>query len=283
LLQILLYFKGIYILFCQGFEFIGAQFGVAGPIVFAVLLILIVRLGTAGVTASDRMLVAFVLPPLATITVFAFLGKSNANWAATAFISTFVVVAAILVRAESRKLLAASIAIGVAVQSILLVTDTMADRLTYPDPIEDDVYRRTMGGAALGQQVGEIAARLDVDAVVAENRADIAALAYYLRDTDIAVYAWPPRRTKPGNHFELTRPLTPDAASSVLAVSRCPDESRFQPAFSIVDPSERFAVRHGPKRATAYFAVHLAAVGDAALVQPDRCRANPPGRQPPTG
>lgn len=255
----------------EGLEFLAAQFAVAGPIVFAVLLVLIARLRSTDLTPSDRMLIAFSLPPLLTITVSAFLGNSNANWAVTAYISAFVVTAAVLVRAGRYGLLVASLVIGFAAQSALLVSDTMADRLAYPDPIDDDVYRRTMGGENLGRQVAEIAARSGADAVVAESRADIATLIYYLRDTDVGVYSWPPRNS-PRNHFELTRPLTAESAGSLLVVTRCHDESRFATGFTAIEPPVRFAVAHGPKRSTTYHAFRLAAAQSGSLVKPGGCR-----------
>jgi 4-amino-4-deoxy-L-arabinose transferase-like glycosyltransferase len=63
-------------------EFIGAQFGVFGPILFGALLAITGRACRARLPAADPLVVAFALPVLVVVTAQALLSRAHANWAA---------------------------------------------------------------------------------------------------------------------------------------------------------------------------------------------------------
>jgi len=56
--------------------------------------------------------------------------KVNANWAAASFVPGAILATAILVRRKEWKWLAASVAIGVWVQGVLLTGDAIATKVT---------------------------------------------------------------------------------------------------------------------------------------------------------
>src|SRR5215813_2217501 len=143
----------------KGLEFIAAQFIVFGPVVFAVLLFAIARIGSTALSRADRLMLAFALPPLLLVTATGFVTRALANWAAPAFISAAVVVVAILVRRGAWKWLALSLAIGVAAQVALIVGDAFATRLNLPGLANGDIYHRTLGWRALGERAGALARR----------------------------------------------------------------------------------------------------------------------------
>src|SRR5215813_6227284 len=60
----------------KGFEFVAAQFAVFGPVVFAVLLYAIGRIGALG--RADRLMLAFALPPLVLVTATGFVTRALA-------------------------------------------------------------------------------------------------------------------------------------------------------------------------------------------------------------
>ncbi len=82
----------------RGLEFVASQFAVFGPVTFSVLLIVCVRMFKPDIGRADRLMLCFALPTLALVTVTAFVTRANANWAAAAFISANILVAAVLVR-----------------------------------------------------------------------------------------------------------------------------------------------------------------------------------------
>jgi len=74
------------------FEFIGAQFGVFGPILFALLIIVLVHWRGWRHDRRKLLLVCFTLPTLALMIGQAFLSRANANWAAPVYVAGSVLV-----------------------------------------------------------------------------------------------------------------------------------------------------------------------------------------------
>ncbi len=240
----------------NGLGFLAAQFAVGGPVVFATFLVLAARSGSPSITADDRTMLAFSLPLLAVVTGLAFVAKANGNWAAPAFVSAFVVVPAVLLRLRRTGLVVFGVALGLFCQAALLVADPFADRLTLPLPAPRDIYAPTLGWRALGAETAAAAARTGARTIVATARRDAASLIYYARDSGIPVYAWPsPRARDPRDHFELTRPLPPDAAEPILAVSTC-SARRFSALFGAVTDAGSLAVPTGPTSSRTY-CLHL--------------------------
>jgi 4-amino-4-deoxy-L-arabinose transferase-like glycosyltransferase len=240
----------------KGLEFIAAQFIVFGPIVFAVLLFAIARIGSTTLSRADRLMLAFALPPLLLVTATGFVTRALANWAAPAFISAAVIVVAILVRRGAWKWLALSLAIGVAAQAALLTGDAVATRLNLPGLANGDLYHRTLGWRALGERAGALARRVGARTIVGEARDDVASLAYYWRDQPEQVLSW--RRTaEPDHQFDLTRALSEAAPLPILFVSRCASTARLAAQFASVEPLGSFEAPTGPTTARTYFAFKL--------------------------
>jgi len=240
----------------KGLEFIAAQFIVFGPVVFAVLLGSIARIGSAALSRADRMMLAFALPPLVLVTATGFVTRALANWAAPAFISAAVVVVAILVRRRAWKWLALSLAIGIVAQAALLTGDTLATRLKLPGLANGDLYHRTLGWRALGERTGTLARRIGARTIVGDARDDVASLAYYWRDQPEQVLSWP-RTAEPDHQFDLTRALSEAAPLPILFVSRCSSTARLAAQFTSVEPLDSFQAPTGPTTARTYFAFKL--------------------------
>jgi 4-amino-4-deoxy-L-arabinose transferase-like glycosyltransferase len=240
----------------NGFEFLAAQFGVFGPIVFAVLLLAIARIGSRDTPRADRLMLAFALPPLVLVAATGFVTKANANWAAPAFVSATVVAVAILIRRGAWRWLAASLAIGIVLQALFLIGDAMATRITIPGVANGDLYRRTLGWRVLGERTGEIARRIGARTIVAESRDIEASLMYYLRDRPEQVLAWP-HGAIPDHQFDITRALTDAAPLPILFISHCTLTGRLKAQFYVVEPLGDFSVPTGPTSTRSYFAIKL--------------------------
>jgi 4-amino-4-deoxy-L-arabinose transferase-like glycosyltransferase len=238
----------------KGLEFIAAQFIVFGPIVFAVLLLAIARIGSDTLSRADRLMLAFALPPLLLVTATGFVTRALANWAAPAFISAAVVVVAILVRRGAWKWLALSLAIGVAVQIVLLTGDAVATRIKLP--VFGDIYHRTLGWRSLGEHTGALARRVGARTIVGDARDDVASLAYYWRDQPEQVLSWP-RTVEPDHQFDLTRALSEAAPLPILFVSRCASTARLSAQFTSVEALDSFEAPTGPTTARTYFVFKL--------------------------
>jgi 4-amino-4-deoxy-L-arabinose transferase-like glycosyltransferase len=238
-------------------EFLAAQFAVIGPVVFAVLILALARIRSPALETPDRLMLAFAIPPLALITVTALLTKAYANWAATAAISATVLAAALLTRREAWAWLRVSIAIGAIAQGVLLAGDALATRvsLSFLPEAQRDLYRRTLGWRAFAEQSGELARKIGAASIAGDERNQLGALYYYLRDEPVGILAWP---SDDNVSFDLTRPLTEAAAEPILYVTICPAPARHLALYARVEPLGSFTAASGPSSSRTYFAFKLA-------------------------
>ena len=233
-----------------------------GPVTFSVLLIVCVRMFKPDIGRADRLMLCFAIPTLALVMVTAFVTRANANWAAAAFISANVLVAAVLVRHAAWRWIAVSIVIGVVAQAGMLIGDANARRISLPWLAKPDVYARTMGWRSLGEEVDKLARATGARTIAAQQRDVMASLLYYQRDTGRAVLSWPASAVA-NHHFDLTRRLTASAPDPVLLVSSCGSIERFAKHYRNVEPLGRLEARTGPTSSRSYFAFKLSgASGD---------------------
>ncbi len=241
----------------RGLEFLGAQFGVFGPVVFALMLLATVRTGSADLLEQDRIMVAFFVTPIALVTVFAIMVHAYANWAATSFISGVVLAAALISRQKARAWLWGSIALGLAMQATLIYTDVVAEHLSLPHLTFSNPYYRTLGWRAYGESVGMLARKLGARAIVNDSRSELAALLYYWRDQPEKVLSW---RTADIPQFDLAQPLTQDTPEPILFVTACAEIERLRPFYGRIEALGRFTVPVGDNGARGYVAFKLAGV-----------------------
>jgi 4-amino-4-deoxy-L-arabinose transferase-like glycosyltransferase len=233
--------------------FFVSQFAVAGPVAFFVLLALIFRFGGRDVSRDDRLMLLFAIPPLLIVLVNAAAsGHSNANWAATGFISAFIVTAAYMVRGGWHRLLWAGAIVGVVAQAALLIVDPLADRITLPG-FGGDIFARVLGWRALGEKVGALADETKASSVAVDGRGDAATLIYYRRGDQRPIYVWASRE-RAANHFEMTRPLAATAPEPVLLISTCDAGERLRQFYGSVSDLGPFAVATGPTTSRKYSA-----------------------------
>ena len=251
-------------------EFLGAQFGVAGPITFGALLVFFAYFGSRNLNGDDRAMLAFAVPPLLVITVnAAYSGAANANWAAPALISAFIVTTAILARAGFWRTLTVGLAIGVVAQVALLVGDTIADEITIPPLGETaDLYQRVEGWETLGKKTMALAKAHGAVSVAVDRRWEAAALTYYLRD-DLPVYIWAGPAT---SYYAMQHPLTASVGEPVLFITTCAGAARFRPAFDQVSDIGMLSIETGPTSSRAYHAFLLSGA-HGPLPLPGPCQA----------
>jgi 4-amino-4-deoxy-L-arabinose transferase-like glycosyltransferase len=239
--------------------FIASQFAVAGPLVFALFLFILIRRLRSLSHPPDRLMLAFAIPPLALVAALSVVRGANANWAAVSVLSMTVLAVAWWIRHEWRHWLRGTITLGLIVQALLLASDAFAYRITFPLlGRKADVYERTLGWRALGEKVSALAVATGARTVASEGRTEVAELVYYLRDAPVAVVSWPVRRN-PDHHFDLTRPLDDSAAEPVLFISPCGMASRLHKFYDSATPLGTIAVATGPTSVRNFEAFRLAA------------------------
>ena len=239
-------------------EFIGSQFAVAGPLIFAAFLMVVVQALRGKVSRQDKLMLAFALPPLLLVLALSFFRGANANWAAPGALSMTILVVAWWLRMGHRVWIVAALSVGVLVQAVLLVADAYADRISIAALGRNrDIYERTLGWRALADNTARLAREANAPTVAAEGRSELAALTYYLRNEPLTVVSWP-RSTEARSQFDITQALDNTAKEPVLLISACPSVPRLQRFYAHVTAQPRLTIQPGPNSTRKYAVFTLA-------------------------
>jgi 4-amino-4-deoxy-L-arabinose transferase-like glycosyltransferase len=199
-------------------EFVGAQFGVFGPILFALLLWVLSRRDTWA-DPRARLLALFVVPLGAIMVTQSFLSRANANWAAPVYAAgTILVVAWALTHART-VLIRASVALHIAAAVLLFAGPPALAAAGIELPRRADPWMRQRGWDALGLAVARAAAEHRDARFLFEQRRDMASLIYYIRPHPLDALMWNPDGIA-RNEFELTAALEPGERGPFLFVTR---------------------------------------------------------------
>jgi hypothetical protein len=236
-------------------EFLGSQFGVFGPVVFATMIVALFRLRTDRLTEPDRVMIAFYVTPLAFVTLITTVVRAYANWGSVAAISGLILTTALLLRERRTGWLLASIALGLVMQATLLAGDALALRIPASFAGVSNPYRRTLGWQAYAARVGDLAREVNPSAIANDNRGDIAVLRYYLRDRPLPILSW---GTSDNPYFDSAHPLTDEAPEPVLFVTSCADTNRLAPFYAEIKPLGHFVATFGTSGTHAFRAFLLA-------------------------
>lgn len=187
-------------------EFIAAQFGVIGPILFAVYLIALYRLWREGTSGAERFLIAFSLPVFLLIAVQALISKAYANWAATAIPAATILVTHLLLTRAPIFWHRLSLTIHGVLFAVIAIAVGFAMPGQLPLAAEKNPFNRFWG---VRERAAAIEAALpagDFTHILASGRRSSATLIYYLRDTAVPVRVWR-GGGRPSDHFEMTRAI----------------------------------------------------------------------------
>ncbi|MEZ5774960.1 MAG: glycosyltransferase family 39 protein [Hyphomicrobiaceae bacterium] len=231
-------------------EFIGAQFGVFGPILFAALLVLswrLVRHDGQG-RGDERTLLAFSLPVLVVIAIQAFVSRAHANWAAVAYVSATVLVTAEMFRGADRRWFATSFAINAALALLIGVLVLTAGRGMLPAGAEP--FSRMLGWRETADETRRRVDNADYDrdpfgTILVDDRGTLAELLYYYADSPLTIAAWREGEVAK-DHYELTRPFTSALREPVLLVSPTAEITGIAERFDRVDQLGSALVGTGP-------------------------------------
>jgi 4-amino-4-deoxy-L-arabinose transferase-like glycosyltransferase len=219
-------------------EFITAQFGVFGPVFFAILLV------TAYVTirqwakapAIDRLLILFVLPPILVVSAQAFISRAHANWAAAAYAAGTLLILAFLLRGPSwrRHALHGSVAFHVTMGLV------MGALVTSPSLVEtvglSNATKRIRAWPETASLITEAGLANNYSAIVFDDRNVFHQMQRYATGLDRPLRMWI-RFSGPSNHAEQVWPLEEGHEDWVLIISHRPMEvGRMREDFEEFEP-----------------------------------------------
>lgn len=209
-------------------EFVAAQFGVFGPLLFAALIGLLVRPRWLIADRRRWFLAAFALPHLLMILAIALASRAHANWVATIYVSGTLLVSGWAFAGDGRRwaqiLVVASLGLHTLVAGVAYGYHDLARLAGIALTRKTDPFRRLMGGPEIGRAVAQTLRTLPPDTVVmTDERMLYASLAFYVRPHPPMV-VWNPDG-KIDNHFELTTSILDHPNAPVLFISRNPASS----------------------------------------------------------
>jgi hypothetical protein len=231
--------------------FLGAQFGVYGPVAFAAFLLVLAAPSRFQLQRADWIMIAFALTPLALVSVAALFTSAEANWAAPAGLSIIIVTTALLIRQRRWRWLRTSLALGIGLQIVLATGDAFADRISLSFLPKPDVYHRTMGWKALSSLVRQRASATGSRSIAADQTDVVASLRYYLDGDSWAIFS-EPDAAKAATQSDRDRPLTTEAAEPILYVSGGCAPERLAQYYSSVETLGPIDAPTGPHSSRRY-------------------------------
>jgi 4-amino-4-deoxy-L-arabinose transferase-like glycosyltransferase len=196
-------------------RFLLSQFLVYGPVLFF-MLIWIVAVAIRG--RMDRrvvMLLSFSLPVIVLITVQSFISRTHSTWTASAAPAASILITAWLLERARKLLFVTTLAINALATAAMLVGPTLP---TSVFPTGFDTFARTRGWEDVAAAVRLQLTNDNYGALAVDSRELAAELLYYLRDSNVPLFAIA-SRDEPANTFEMTRPYRSGAPEPVLFVS----------------------------------------------------------------
>lgn len=201
----------------KALEFLASQFAVVGPVLFAAMIVVFVRLLQRRVTSTEQHLFILSWPIVLAIVFQALMSRAYANWAATAYAAGTMLAVLYLMMHAPRALRASLVINGTASLLFALLT-VFPHQIHLPNG--KPVLARYLGRADMSHEIAAAAQAAGVATLVAESRDVLADLFYTLRDDSFTIRARV-RTPSPRNYYEQMFPLTQVSANErVLYVTR---------------------------------------------------------------
>ncbi len=240
-------------------RFLGSQFGVFGPFLFAGFLWILWRLaGRAfqgrGISHQTAFLLSFSLPILALVTVQSFISRANANWAATAYVAATVLTVAWWLKDRRRWLLHVSLALHLGTGLAMGVL--AANPLLIEASGLSNAFKRVRGWHDLAAQIDTLTRDGGYPTLLTDDRLIMAELLYYARPRPYDILIWDQNR-RPENHYELTAAFGDSTAEPVLLAARADIPVDILKSFDTARFLRLVIVRTGKDKARILHLYHL--------------------------
>jgi len=207
------------------FGFLGGQFGVFGIISFALLIYITAK----GKFAHKTLLMTFSWTFILIISWQALFGRANANWAAPAFVTASVAVAAWLVNGKYWKWLIAALSLNLILSGGLYYFEPTLKLIGVEQTSRNDIYKRLRGWPELGQQFSKIHEKYpDSILLGAGDRTILAHLAYQARPLKVSTWNDTGRIR---HHYDIHNRLDTLTETEFLYVTHAPLEDAVKASF----------------------------------------------------
>ncbi len=243
-------------------SFIGAQFAIAGPIAGGVVAWGLIRnWRDKKWDSADTLLLALTLPIFAIVTLQAFISRANANWAAPAFVALTILFTAWAMRRSHTWALKANACLNAA---LALFLGALAMSPAFVAAIgQENSVKRLRGWDEAGRTIVSVANSGPFDAIMSDDREDMASLFYYTRVRKLPLRMWPSETAR--NEYEVSHRLRANETANVLFVTRQSDVSAITNAFASSTRIGTLETRLDSKRTRVFFLFALKGPVDSTL------------------
>jgi 4-amino-4-deoxy-L-arabinose transferase-like glycosyltransferase len=238
-------------------QFLGSQFGVFGPLLFAALLVMLVDARRVFADRRAALLAFFALPTLAMMLVVSALSRAEPNWAAPTYVSATVLVVAWLIARGWRAIVIASVALHIAAAVVLLELNDVARAVGWNIPAKYDVLHRLRGYKRLGEAVAGMLREHPGAVLLAGDRETMAALLYYVRPHPLNALKWNGEDDLPHDQFDLDAKPQSYVGDNMLLVSASTDINRIVARFSEAGPVGHIVIPLGGGDERSYVVRYL--------------------------
>ncbi len=204
--------EGVAINSLHMFEFLAAQFGVFGPILFSVLLVILFQIKNRIKHPEERFLLWQILPLFVLILSISLLSRAHANWAAPIYIPATILVVYWMLEENRLKLLKISIGIHIFAAVLFMNFQYLnkipgisfsAVKTKLSEGKIKDPFIRLKGWQELGDGAKKILSLYPNTNLLTDTRKIHAELLYYTKGFPVTIIKWNPNK-KVGDHYDLT-------------------------------------------------------------------------------
>lgn len=216
------------------FEFIGAQFGVFGPLFFLVLLYLIVKSRDMLKERSYAILYLYVIPFLLFISTLSLLSRAFANWGAPIYVSGTVLVVAYLIRTGRIKWVRFSILFHMLLAALLYLYPAVAHMAGYELTGKTDPYKRINGWSMTADEIEKIRSAYPYR-LLFNDRELMGEMIYYMEPHPFdSLFYNPAGQLK--NQYEMDNSLKDQIGESFIFITKGKSAEGFERYFDEVIP-----------------------------------------------
>ena len=225
----------------KGLEFIGGQFAVFGPLLFATLAWLILRTRREVKGEREKFLLSFILPVLLPMVVQAFLSRANPNWAAPIYVAATVLVVGWLVAKGRWWVIRVSVILHLALAAAVYNIETLAPLAGVELTAKTDLLKRTRGWDQVAAGVEAFVRENPEAKLLFDARKVMAPLLYYIHPHPLDAAMWN-QDVVPTNHFEMFMDIKDRVGESFLLITEEPNANHIAPWFESVEQLDRLRV-----------------------------------------
>jgi 4-amino-4-deoxy-L-arabinose transferase-like glycosyltransferase len=221
-------------------EFVGAQFGVFGPILFAVFLYLIFKYKS--LSNELKFLYWFSVPFILFITSLSLLSRAFANWAAPTYVAATILVVAYLIYQDKEKLVKYSIVIHTLLALVFYFYHPVTTALGIEISSKKyDPYKRVRGWQEAGDKLSVIVSKYPDAKVLFNSRINMSQLTYYMKPHPFDAVIFNYKKLNQ-NHYHLKTDLNNHKGEDFILIDNNDSMLFFSKYFEKVEKIDSFRV-----------------------------------------